>query len=228
MFDRLLRVCLFTVVLPMLCFSAVLVAAEKVAPITIEADEAVLQEQEGASIYRGHVSLIQGGLHLDAEEIRVESVDGKLSRMIASGNPVTYKQTRAGKKNISAEASMIEYIASSSKAVFRGNAKLIQGSNSFSGDKIEYDARTETVTAGGQKKDERVIIVIQPEGVTTPKSNNTEAPAPGGTPTPPSGDPKSATESDPKPQSQPATEAGTDSSGAAGSVPGAGKDVAQP
>jgi len=137
-------------------------------PITIEADEATLQEQDGASIYRGHVTLIQGGLRFDADEVRVESKDGKLSRMIASGSPVKYQQKKSGQKSIAAEAKTVEYLASSSRAIFRGNAKLTQGNNSFSGDKIEYDALTDTVKAGAREK-ERVKIVIQPNGVISPQ-----------------------------------------------------------
>jgi len=155
---------------------ALVVAAESAPPpITIEADEATLQEQDGASVYRGHVSLVQGGLRLDAEEIRVESVDGKLSRMIASGTPVKYKQNRSGLKSIAAEADSIEYLAATAKAIFRGNAKLTQGNNSFSGDKIEYDASTDTVRAGSSGKG-GVKIVIQPNGVIAPQPKKNNAP----------------------------------------------------
>ena len=155
-------------------WQAPLLLAANVAPppITIEADEATLQEKDGASIYRGHVTLIQGGLRFDADEIRVESVNGKLSRMIASGSPVKYQQKKDGQKGIAAEAKTIEYLASSARAIFRGNAKLIQGNNSFSGDKIEYDTRTDTVKAGSREK-ERVKIVIQPNGVVAPEVNKT-------------------------------------------------------
>jgi len=172
------------------------VMAEKTTPlpITIEADEATLQEQDGASIYRGHVTLIQGGLRFDADEVRVESVNGKLSRMVASGSPVKYQQNKPGQKSIAAEAKTIEYLASSARAIFRGDAKLIQGVNSFSGDKIEYDTLTDTVKAGSREK-ERVKIVIQPNGVAAPSDNKVETPK----------NPQNSTESVSPPSPQPST-----------------------
>jgi len=194
-------------------------------PITIEADEATLQEQDGASIYRGHVVLIQGGLRFDADEVRVESVDGKLSRMIASGTPVKYKQKKNGQKSISAEATSIEYLASTSKAIFRGNAKLTQGANSFSGEKIEYDASTDTVKAGSSKSG-GVKIVIQPNGVIAPQVKKpTESPN-----VSPLNDGNS-TANPPLPSSSPAAGGTTDSPGARGpsSLPEpAKKDASRP
>ena len=145
-------------------------AAEKVkdviavAPITIEADEAVLQEKQGESVYRGNVSLKQAGLSFNAEEVRVQSTDGHLNLMIATGNPVKFTQQTPQDKPIRAEARRIEYFASLDKVVFSGQATLFQGSNAFSGDVIEYNIKTDTVKAGStDNSQKRVKVTIQPD-----------------------------------------------------------------
>lgn len=139
------------------------------APITIEANEAILQEKQGESIYRGNVSLKQGDLSFNADELHLQSKDGHLVRMLASGHPVKFLQNNPEDKPIRAEAERIEFFSLTAKVVFSGQAILHQGSNAFSGDTIEYDINTDTVKAGSSDNTKtRVKVVIQP----TAKADN--------------------------------------------------------
>ena len=134
-------------------------------PINIDADNAKILEKEGKSIYTGNVVLIQGDTKVTADKIIVLSKDGKLSHLIAIGNPVTYHQKNQPKEaDINGEAKRVEYYALSKRIVLLNNAKLTQGKNSFSGNKIEYNAISEVVTASqSESGKERVRVTIQPE-----------------------------------------------------------------
>ncbi|WP_455209304.1 lipopolysaccharide transport periplasmic protein LptA [Kaarinaea lacus] len=134
-------------------------------PINIEADNAKIIEKEGKSVYSGNVVLIQGNTRLTADTITVLSLDGKLSRITAVGKPVTYHQANQPKTaDISAEAETVDYFALEKRIVLLSNAKLTQGRTVFSGNRIEYNANTEVVTANqSESGKQRVQVIIHPE-----------------------------------------------------------------
>ena len=134
-------------------------------PINIAADNAKVLEKEGKSVYSGNVVLIQGTTKVTADRITVLSKDGKLSRIVAEGKPVTYHQKNQPKAaDIKGEAERVDYFAFEKRIVLVNNAKLTQGKNVFSGNRIEYNAISEVVTARQSKSGkERVRVTIQPE-----------------------------------------------------------------
>jgi lipopolysaccharide export system protein LptA len=136
-----------------------------VEPINIDADNAKILEKEGKSIYTGNVVLVQGATKVTADKITVLSKNGKLSQIVAEGSPVTYQQANQPKApDIKAEATLVEYYALEKRIVLLNNAKLTQGKNSFSGNRIEYNAISEVVTASQSKTGkERVRVTIQPD-----------------------------------------------------------------
>lgn len=144
-------------------------------PINIEADNAKILEKEGKSVYSGHVVLIQGNTRLTADKITVLSEKGKLSRISAEGKPVTYHQANQPEAtDITAEAEKVDYFANENRVVLLNNAKLTQGRNVFSGNRIEYNANTEIVTAQqSETGKERVQVIIHPEK----KSGKSDLPA---------------------------------------------------
>jgi len=145
-------------------------------PINIDADNAKILEKEGKSVYTGNVILIQGTTKVTADIVTVLSKDGKLSRIVAEGKPVTYHQANQPKSaDIKGEAERVEYFAFEKRIVLLNNAKLTQGRNVFSGNRIEYNAISEVVTASQSKSGkERVRVTIQPEK----KSGSTSVPLP--------------------------------------------------
>lgn len=137
-----------TCLLALASITAAVSAEEPAPPITIEADQAVLKEKHGMSIYRGNVVLKQGNMQFSADEIKVESKDGKLDTMTATGNPVNFTQQQKDKKAITAQAQSIQYFASSQMIVLTEKANLTQGNSQFTGNRIEYRVKTDTVFAG--------------------------------------------------------------------------------
>ncbi len=144
-------------------------------PIQLEADRAELNEGSGTGVYRGNVVLTQGTIQLRASRLDVKTGKRGLQQAVATGSPVRFRQQPAGDQaEITAEASRVEYQGSSGRLLLLGNARVQQGRNSFSGERIEYDLRSETVLASGgsDSKPGRVQMIIAPPAVETP------APAP--------------------------------------------------
>lgn len=146
--------------------SSLFAASQEQVPITIEADKAILKERSGYSVYRGNVILRQGEMKFSADEIKIESKDGKLDIMTAMGNPVSFDQHLPEKKSISAKAQSIKYFAAKQMILLTEKASLTQGNNEFTGNRIEYNVKTDTVTAGSTVGNpERVKITIQPNTI---------------------------------------------------------------
>jgi lipopolysaccharide export system protein LptA len=170
--------------LPVVLTLAVLTAVPAVAPaetqppaepINIEADNAKIIEKEGKSVYSGNVVLLQGTTRVTADKITVLSREGKLYHITAEGKPVTYHQANQPKAaDISAEAEKVDYFAPENRIVLLNNAKLTQGQTVFSGNRIEYNANTEVVTANqSESGKKRVQVIIHPEK----KSDKSSLPA---------------------------------------------------
>jgi len=89
--------------------------------------------------------------------------------MTATGNPVKFRQQVEDQEPISAKAQSIKYFAITQKILLTENATLTQGNNKFTGNRIEYNVKTDTVIAGGKVGNpERVKITILPSSESKP------------------------------------------------------------
>ncbi len=153
---------------------ALLVAGPVVAapppPVTIEADHAVFEEQSGRSTYTGHVRVTRDGLEILADTVSVVTgEDGALQRVLAEGTPVKFRQQREGEAPIEGEARRLDYDAINERLLLLDAAWLAQGGNRVSGQRIDYDTRSERVTAAkGTDGKQRVRVTIQPRDKETP------------------------------------------------------------
>ena len=139
-------------------------------PITIEADHATLSEKQGLSTYSGNVVLTQGDIKINADEIIVHHEQGELTHVTARGLPVKYhQQGETQELDIHGEANTMEYFAAEERLLLLDSAKLTQGGNAFSGNRIEYDTQREVVTAAvAESGEERVQVTIQPNTLKAP------------------------------------------------------------
>lgn len=149
-----------------------LVFAVEPIPLTIEADQAKINEKAGVSTYRGNVLVKRDTIEVHADEITVQSRDGKFDKIIAIGKPVKFSREGDEKSaGLAGEAQHLEFLADSEKVILIDNARLSQGKNTFSGHRIEYDSISDVVTAGisGAEQptagdtDQRVRVTIHPE-----------------------------------------------------------------
>ncbi|MDH3327308.1 MAG: lipopolysaccharide transport periplasmic protein LptA, partial [Gammaproteobacteria bacterium] len=122
-------------------------------------------EKSGVSTYTGDVKLEQGSIRINADSIVVYTHNKKLQRIIASGTPARFSQKPDHQtENVHASAEHVEYSSVNGLLILLSNANMQQGSNLFSGNKIEYDTVNDILSAkSSQKSNQRVKAVIQPE-----------------------------------------------------------------
>jgi len=152
-------------------------------PIQVESDSAVIDDALGISTYRGNVVISQGGTTLTADNITVFAKDRVISQIVANGSPATFKQQDEGAETAtSGQAEQITYRAEQATLVFSGDATLTQATNSFSGEKIEYDIMRKAIRAkGSETEGTRVKIQYYPTQATdtpTETPSGTEAKEP--------------------------------------------------
>lgn len=159
--------------------SVMALTSDRDQPIELEADSADIDDLKGISIYSGNVVLIQGSMVIKAHKLTLYTDKNReLEKAVAVGDMdklATFKQRPEGKdSDFRARASTMIYYLKKDKIHLLKKAHVWQDGDTFSGDKIIYDTKQETVIASS-KKDEhgkpiktgsRVKVTIQP------KSNN--------------------------------------------------------
>jgi len=136
-------------------------------PMYIEADKVHIDEKTGVSTYRGNVSLTQGSMHLTADKAAVyNKQDHSLEKVMIVGGPAHFRQRPDdAEEDVRAESRRMEYFADKDRLNLIEEAKVWQGGNVFTGNRIVYDTLHHVVTgtkAPGERSD-RVRITIQPK-----------------------------------------------------------------
>ncbi len=167
MYLRIVSLCLFV-----LCAPVTLWALDGTTPIHIESDSLDIDDNRGISTYRGNVVFRQGGSYLWADEIVVYIQNRQaLEKIKALGRPARFKLVaesgggRQSQTETVGEAELIEYRDEAATLLLKGQARLNQAGNRFSGDVIEYDTQKRIVRAGRAVDSEskgRVKVTILP------------------------------------------------------------------
>ncbi len=133
-------------------------------PMTVEADRAELNERTGVSVYTGNVVVTQGGMTMKAERMSLHTTDRKLTRIVGTGKPASFKQQASRNATpISGKAQKFIYLPKKNQLTLIGNASLLKDDNTFNSERIVYNTANEYVSAGSKAGGKRVKIVIQPE-----------------------------------------------------------------
>jgi lipopolysaccharide export system protein LptA len=135
------------------------------APIEIESDQATLDDKTGISTYSGNVIVSQGLSRLEAEIITVNSVERRIINITALGNPAHFSQQMdPDSPTTHGYGKEITFSAADETLLFKGNARLLQSENSFSGETIEYDVTRKAIKAKGDiNEGSRVKIQYFPD-----------------------------------------------------------------
>ena len=124
-------------------------------PIEIEAQYVVVDETTGFSEFSGNAVVRQGSLLLSAELIQVQTDNEEVVSMIAKGSlekPAKYIQSQENQARfIEATATLITYDVDEGMIYLVGNARLVQGFDSFSGDTLNYDINNDKVVVKGSE-----------------------------------------------------------------------------
>jgi len=134
-------------------------------PIEIEAQSVVVDETTGLNEFSGNAEVRQGSLLLLAEFIQVQTENEEVVSMLAKGSlekPARYKQSQENQERfVEATATLITYDVDEGMIFLVGNAHLIQGFDSFSGDRLSYDINNDKVIVkGSEDGTERVKFKI--------------------------------------------------------------------
>ena len=151
-----------------MAFVASLVLAlpeDKKQPIEIEAQSVIVDETTGFSEFSGNAEVRQGSLLLLAELIQVQTNNDEVVSMIAKGSlekPAKYVQSQENQARfIEASATRITYDVNAGMIFLVGNARLVQGFDSFSGNTLNYDINNDKVVVkGSEDGTERVKFKI--------------------------------------------------------------------
>jgi len=124
-------------------------------PIEVEAESVIVDEISGFNEFSGNAEVRQGSLLMTAELIQVQTnVDG-VETMKAQGTvdaPAKYIQSQESQARfIEAIATLITYDVNEGMIFLVGNAYLIQGFDSFSGDTLTYDIDNDKVIVKGSE-----------------------------------------------------------------------------
>jgi lipopolysaccharide export system protein LptA len=137
---------------------------DRTQPIQLEANRGQLDQKTGVSVYEGNVVISQGSMRLTADTATIHVRDGGFQRMEATGNPATLRyQPAVDKPEIRGTSRRVEYDVASARVTMSGGARLTQGRDTFTGDRIEYDLREDVVRARGAGANGRIQFTIQPQ-----------------------------------------------------------------
>jgi lipopolysaccharide export system protein LptA len=132
-------------------------------PMSVEADRANIDNKNEISIYLGNVIVVQGSMRITADKLTVHSRNKAVEKVIAEGEPATFKQRPDGKElDVKGKALRIEYYADTDNAIFIEQAVLEQEGNTFRSNRIVYDLTKDLVDAGTPSGGDRVKIILQP------------------------------------------------------------------
>jgi lipopolysaccharide export system protein LptA len=144
-------------------------------PIRIEADRGELNDRKQVAVYHGNVHLTQGTLRIDSDILTIfYTPEKKLEKLIAEGQPVWYRQRPDNSnEDIRAKALRMEYHADNATIYLFQKAHVWQGTNEFTGDRIEYDTEHHIVRGEGSKAGVgRVHVTIRPDNNKAPADDS--------------------------------------------------------
>ncbi len=137
--------------------------SDRTEPIKISADTVDVNQKNGVTRYAGNVKLIQGTLHINADEIVVRYRAGNIETVSATGAPVTLRQRLDRQnENIFASAARLQYHALKNEVDLFDQVAVRRGGDELHSEVAHYDIEKEEVSARGENTQTRVYTILQP------------------------------------------------------------------
>ena len=134
---------------------------DNAAPIDVKAQTVVIDESSGLSVYTGNAKVSKGSLMLSAEAIQIFSAKNAVKKIIAKGNKeklAHYKQNQSNQPRfVEARALKITYFVNKQLVRLEGDAHLVQGFDSFSGEILYYDIKQDKMIAKKSKDNSKHV-----------------------------------------------------------------------
>lgn len=144
-------------------------ASDRDQPIHIQADNAIVDETTGTSVYRGTVNIRQGTLKIDADEVEIITANEEVVQIIASMDDDSpglahYEQLPEDSEDmVYADARNITYLVQEEKIHLAGQASLRQVQDLFEGELLHYDLKGGIVNLNSSNDpDDRIQMTINP------------------------------------------------------------------
>ncbi len=116
-------------------------------PVSVQADSIQMNEHTGVSHYRGHVRLVQDGLTIHAERVRVLSAHGKVIRIEAHGDPLHLEDDKTGALPIFGQGRILHFRARRDEVTLIGGVVFRQGRNVLHAHIVHYYIGPQRITA---------------------------------------------------------------------------------
>lgn len=135
-------------------------------PIHISADSASINEKTGVTVYSGQVEIVQGSMKIRGDRVELyRTADGDVNRIVSVGKPAEFEQQPKHSDPVThAYGLRMEYRIKAQQITIDEQAKVEQGQDTFTGERIVYNMDKAIVDAfSSESGDQRVKMVIQPK-----------------------------------------------------------------
>jgi lipopolysaccharide export system protein LptA len=135
-------------------------------PIHISADQATMNERTGVTVYTGNVEIVQGTMVIRGARVELHRNDTGVQRIISTGSPAQFQQQPSLDQPLTkAYGLRMDYRVPQQEVTITDEARVDQGRDTFTGERIVYNMEKAVVDAFGSNKDsgQRVQMVIQPK-----------------------------------------------------------------
>ena len=135
-------------------------------PIHISADHASMNERTGITVYTGNVEIVQGTMVIRGARVELHRNDDGVQRIISTGKPAQFQQKPSQDQPLTkAYGERMDYRVTQQEVTITESARVDQGRDTFTGERIVYNMEKALVNAYGSDDDsgQRVQMVIQPK-----------------------------------------------------------------
>ncbi|MEJ8569645.1 lipopolysaccharide transport periplasmic protein LptA [Elongatibacter sediminis] len=157
--------CAALLLIALLSLSGTLFALEsdRQQPLLVDADSTDGTLGDGTAILRGNVEIRQGTLLVRANVAEVEKADGRVRRVLLTGEPVLLQQEIENEGLVRATARKISYRVASGIITLTGAADVHHPQYQVSGEELVYDMNQQHFSGSGDESNGRVRIELAPE-----------------------------------------------------------------
>jgi len=138
-------------------------------PISVLAQSAEFNPDQGLAIYTGNVEIEQGSLKVKAHKVTVyRKPDGSMDKIIAEGQSEerVHMQQKPNPNDpvVHAYAMRIDYLTDAQQVDLNRQAQLENGQDRFTGERILYHLQTKRIQAWGQRAEQNTDNTKKDEG----------------------------------------------------------------
>lgn len=162
---RLLQAAICTLTLS-LAEQALALPEDASQPIHISADSASINDNTGVTVYTGDVHIQQGTMQIRGDRVELYRNDaGEVDRIVSVGKPAEFEQQPQAEDPITyAYGLHMEYLVNAQQVTITEQARVEQGQDTFTGERIVYNMERAVVDAFSSESGQtRVQMVIQPK-----------------------------------------------------------------